>query len=146
VTIGILVASIVNAIIVELTEGATQWHLALAIQCGPGALLVLIMFFMPNSPRWLLDKGKDNAALGVLAKLRASPQKSVIVQTEYQEIKNGIIAERAIGNAAWSELWSPGIFNRLVIAILLQTFQQWTGINIILYYAGDLFAKIVIFC
>ena len=48
--------------------------------------------------------------------------------------------EARIGSGGWGELRRPGVVNRLAIAVTLQFFQQWTGINVIMYYAADLFA------
>ena len=60
---------------------------------------------------------------------------------EYREIKQGVDHERKIGHASWKELARPGLMNRVLICIVLQVFQQWTGINVILYYASELFTK-----
>lgn len=117
ITIGILIASIVNSIIFVTTSGEFQWRLALLIQCIPGLLLLVIMMFMPYSPRWLVNRDRDSEAITILAKLRASRSESVIVQSEYTDIKNGIAYERSIGTADWSELTKRGIFNRVIIAV-----------------------------
>lgn len=141
ITIGIFIASCINAGIFVATSGEFQWRLALAIQCVPGALLLVIMIFMPYSPRWLVNRDRDAEAITVLSKLRASPPSSVVVTCEYTDIKNGVAFERQIGEASWGELGKTGIFNRVLIALALQTFQQLTGINVILYYAGELFGR-----
>ncbi|KAJ3085910.1 hypothetical protein HK102_013694 [Quaeritorhiza haematococci] len=113
----------------------------MGIQIIPGALLVIIIIFMPYSPRWLLNRNRDAEAINILAKLRGSSSTSTTIQTEYHDIKAGIELEKTIGTAEWHELLKPGIVNRVVIALFLQTFQQWTGINVILYYAGELFGR-----
>jgi sugar porter (SP) family MFS transporter len=141
ITIGILVASIVNSLFFIFSSGEAQWRLALAMQVIPGALLFLIMLFMPFSPRWLVNQGRDGEAITVLSKLRALQPNAAFVQAEYNDIKTGIAIERQIGSANWSELLKKGLFNRVIIVVLLQAFQQLTGINVILYYAGDLFGK-----
>ncbi|ORZ35438.1 and other transporter-domain-containing protein [Catenaria anguillulae PL171] len=64
---------------------------------------------------------------------------SAEVQEEFHDFKQGIEAEKQIGQASWSELMRPGIRNRLVIGIVLQFFQQWTGINAVMYYSSSLF-------
>ncbi|KAJ3075817.1 hypothetical protein HK102_005528 [Quaeritorhiza haematococci] len=141
ITIGIFIASCVNSVILSFLSGDLEWRLAMGMQVIPGSLLVLIIIFMPYSPRWLMSRSRDAEAIQILAKLRASDVNSATVQTEYSDIKAGIELERQVGNADWSELFKRGIFRRVVIAFILQTFQQWTGINIILYYAGDLFGR-----
>lgn len=98
-----------------------------------------MMSFMPYSPRWLELRERSHEALAALARLRASDPSSPIVRQEYDEIRDGIEFEKSIGQATWSELVKPGIINRILIAFTLQVFQQWTGINVIMYYASDLF-------
>lgn len=140
ITIGIFIATCVNtAIIVALKDTDTEWRLALGVQTIPGILLTILMFFMPFSPRWLMYKHRDAEALNVLSKVRGEDINSAEVQAEYNHIKESIAAEEAVGEAGWNELFMKGIFNRVVIGFLLQFFQQWTGINVILYYGSILF-------
>ncbi|KAJ3059187.1 hypothetical protein HK102_010109, partial [Quaeritorhiza haematococci] len=141
ITIGIFVASCVNSVILTFLSGDLEWRLAMGMQVIPGSILVLIIIFMPYSPRWLMSRDRDTEAVTIIAKLRAQDANSATVQSEYHDIKAGIELERTIGNADWSELFKRGMFNRVAIAFVMQTFQQWTGINVILYYAGDLFSR-----
>lgn len=138
ITIGILVAAICNAIIISFTSGDFEWRLALSIQIIPGFILFLLTLFMPYSPRWLADQDRDSEAIQTLAKLRDAPVSSEVVQDEFHDIKSNIEYEREVGTASWSELLRPGIINRVFIAVILQFFQQWTGINVILYYQQSL--------
>lgn len=142
ITIGIVIASIVNTIII-LNFGTkslddTEWRMALAMQCIPALLLAVIMFFMPESPRWLAEKGRDEEALEVIARLRSAPTSDTEVVDEYKEILDGVQFERSVGNGSWSELFTKGLYNRVIITCIIQFFQQWTGINVILYYQSDL--------
>ncbi|ORZ36832.1 and other transporter-domain-containing protein [Catenaria anguillulae PL171] len=144
ITIGIAFASICNAIIIgaygnKNENNDAQWRLALAIQAIPGFILMGMLFFLPESPRWLMSRERESEALASLAKLRQSDEKAPLVQEEFHDFKQGIEAEKAVGNASWSELMRPGIRNRLVIGIILQFFQQWTGINAVMYYSSSLF-------
>ncbi|KAI9095581.1 sugar transporter [Phlyctochytrium arcticum] len=144
ITIGILIASIVNAIIIKTTEtrgDELEWRLALAMQMVPGVSVVFINIFMPYSPRWLANRDRDTEALKTLARLRGVDINDTAVQAEYREIKESIELERQVGNGSWSELLKKGIINRVVFVFILQMFQQWTGINFILYYAPDLIQR-----
>jgi MFS family permease len=107
-------------------------------QCFPAIMLLLIMFFMPESPRWLANKGRDTEALEIIAKLRGEGSGDEGSIQEYATITKSIAVEKCLGNGDWSELLVPGIINRLIIAMTLQMCQQLTGINVILYYQGDL--------
>jgi MFS transporter, SP family, sugar:H+ symporter len=141
ITIGIFIATVINAVIIVTMgdTGDTEWRVALAIQVLPGVILLLLVALLPYSPRWLADKGRDSEAIVVLARLRGSSPDAEIVQREYREIRDSVELERQVGSASWPELFKAGIVNRLMIAVVLQFFQQWTGINVILYYSKDLF-------
>ncbi|KAJ3279524.1 hypothetical protein HK104_001392 [Borealophlyctis nickersoniae] len=143
ITIGIFIASCINSGIINssLVGSDAEWRWALAVQMFPGFFLIGINAFMPYSPRWLMNKNRDAEAINAIAKLRNADPNSEIVQHEYHEIKNSIAVERQIGTASWSELKITGIFNRVLIGITLQFFQQWTGINVILYYQNELVEK-----
>ena len=142
ITIGIVIASIVNTIIIvnfgSKSLDPMEWRLALAMQCIPALILAIVMFFMPESPRWLAEKGRDSEALAIIARLRSeTPTESGVVE-EFKEILNGVQYERTVGNGSLKELLTKGIRNRVAIVVVLQFFQQWTGINVILYYQSDL--------
>lgn len=143
ITIGILVASIFNAIFIILWEDKPaswdlEWRLSMAMQCLPALLLVVVMFVMPESPRWLATRGRDQEAITIIGKLRSETSRDAGTIAEYKIITDSIESERLVGNGSWSELFVPGLRNRLLIAMTLQFWQQWTGINVILYYQSGL--------
>ncbi|KAJ3307361.1 hypothetical protein HDV03_000009 [Kappamyces sp. JEL0829] len=144
ITIGIVIASVTNAIIIQTVQvkdfrDNLTWRLAISMQAVPAFILVLLCLVIPESPRWLADKDRNDEALAVIAKLRSSPLSEAKVQEEYKDIVDGVAFERTVGSGSWSEIFSPGILNRVVIACILQLFQQWTGINVIMYYGNDLY-------
>ncbi|KAL3899091.1 MAG: hypothetical protein SGCHY_002287 [Lobulomycetales sp.] len=142
VTIGILFAAVINLLIRAQEDGnEREWRIALAVQSVPGFLLMFIMLFMPCSPRWLENCGRHIEARNTLARIRSASPNSSAVIVEYKAIKDGIERERLVGDASWSEILRPGVVNRVALAIMLQVFQQWTGMNFILYYASSLFEK-----
>ncbi|KAJ3121274.1 hypothetical protein HK098_003813 [Nowakowskiella sp. JEL0407] len=142
ITLGIFAASVFNAILFYGVTGDVQWRGALGIQVVPGVLLMLILLFLPYSPRWLLHKNRYAEAVNVLAKLRSLNAKHEDVMTEYLEIKHAIEAEREAGSPSWLEMFSRrDLRSRVLVGMSLQFFQQWTGINVVLYYAGHLFQR-----
>ena len=130
ITIGILVSYIVDRALAP--EHAWRWMLGLAFI--PGALLVLGMIAMPESPRWLLKTGAEKAARQALALVRSPDE----IDAEVQEIREDLEHNRP---AAWSELLMPGLRPALLVGVGLAVFQQVTGINTIIYYAPQIFQR-----
>jgi SP family galactose:H+ symporter-like MFS transporter len=128
VTIGILVSYIVDRALAP----AHAWRWMLGLAFIPGALLVIGMLPMPESPRWLLKKGMETAARRVLALLRSPAQ----VEQDVREIREDFAHSQ---HSDWAQLLTPGLRPALVIGIGLAVFQQVTGINTIIYYAPEIF-------
>lgn len=142
ITIGIFVASVINSIIIvtmEETNPAAEWRVALGLQCMPAVALFFIMLFMPKSPRWLAKVGRNDEALKAIAKLVSCKTDHPFVVQEHREILESVQAEKQISEGPWSELFSKEIISRFFIVVVMQAFQQWTGINVIMYYQGVLF-------
>jgi SP family xylose:H+ symportor-like MFS transporter len=93
----------------------------------PAGLFLILLFFVPETPRYLVMKGKDDKALNVLNKISGSNNAPAILQ----EIK-GTIHEK-------STPWLSFGFFVIFVGILLSVFQQFVGINVVLYYAGNIF-------
>ncbi len=93
----------------------------------PAGLFLILLFFVPETPRYLVMKGKDDKALKVLNKISGSNNAPAILQ----EIK-GTIHEK-------STPWLSFGFFVIFVGILLSVFQQFVGINVVLYYAGNIF-------
>jgi SP family xylose:H+ symportor-like MFS transporter len=93
----------------------------------PAGLFLLLLFFVPETPRFLVMKGKDDKALKLLNKISGSNDAPVILR----EIKN-TIHEKSVP-------WLSFGFFVILIGILLSVFQQFVGINVVLYYAGNIF-------
>jgi hypothetical protein len=85
--------------------------------------------FVPESPRWLISRGKNEKALRILANVHASGnEQDEVVQLEYTEIRQTLALEKEFEGNAWSELWrTPGNRHRLIILISLGFFSQWSG-------------------
>jgi Sugar (and other) transporter len=119
------------------------------IQGIPAVILCIGIFWMPFSPRLLMNKGRDEAALKTLSYLRNLPENHHLIQVEYLEIKADVEFEKAIFAARFPQLsskvgksiWRREIaqysnifrtmdsFKRVGIASLVMFFQQWTGID-----------------
>ena len=130
ITIGILASYVVDRALAP--EHAWRWMLGLAFV--PGALLVLGMIAMPESPRWLLQAGEEKAARQALTLVRSPDE----IEGEVRDIRDDLEHNRP---AAWTELLMPGLRPAVFVGIGLAVFQQATGINTIIYYAPQIFQK-----
>ncbi|EDP71351.1 xylose permease [Flavobacteriales bacterium ALC-1] len=100
----------------------------------PSGLFLILMFFVPKSPRWLALKGKDTEALNVLNKIYE--EETAIL--ELQEIKKSLNKNNKQEKVNY---FSKVILGIVVIGTVLSVLQQFTGINAVLYYGADIFEK-----
>jgi SP family galactose:H+ symporter-like MFS transporter len=87
------------------------------------------MYFLPESPRWLVRHGDPTRARAILARIRATSN----VDAELKEIEQSFAQSEQHGN--WRDLLSPTLRPALIVGIGLAIFQQVTGINTVIYYA-----------
>jgi sugar porter (SP) family MFS transporter len=124
VTLGILVAYIVDW---GFAGFSNNWRWMFGVAAIPGAALAIGMYFMPFSPRWLVEKGRDDDAREVLERYRFDEDD---VDDEIEEIKD--VAEKEF---SLRELVGKGVRRMLIVGVALAVFQQIVGINTVIYYA-----------
>ncbi|KIM95172.1 hypothetical protein OIDMADRAFT_148842 [Oidiodendron maius Zn] len=129
-----------------LGEKTISWRLPLGLQLIPAWILFFGMFFLPFSPRWLMMKHRDDECIASLSKLRRLSPENPLLRAEYLEIKAAVLfdeeteAEYSTQKfGAWRLLFTPSMFKRLNIGCWIMIFQQFTGINAVLYYAPQIF-------
>lgn len=111
-----------------------QWRFPLAFQGLPGIFLLIGLFFLPESPRHLIEKDREEEAMKVLTKLRSGSDQATI-DAEFREIRATIHAENAITAPGWTIMFKvPTWRKRLLLGTGVQVFTQLTGINVINYY------------
>lgn len=110
------------------------WRYMLASGTIPAFLFLLLLFLVPESPRWLTKKKRYRDALDILEKVNGKEKSAEIMQ----EIKTALTHET--GNI--SEIFSPGPRIALIVGAVLALFSQITGINAIIYYAPEIFKSI----
>ncbi|MFN8130701.1 MAG: sugar porter family MFS transporter [Solirubrobacteraceae bacterium] len=133
ITFGIFVAYLVDDALTESGAWRTMFLLAVV----PGALLMIGVFLVPESARWLAKMGRKTEARDALAHV-TPPDK---VDAELAAVEAQIATEAEGGEASWREVFSPRMRKALVVGVGLSIFQQITGINAIIYYANEIFDR-----
>ncbi|RSH90688.1 hypothetical protein EHS25_001293 [Saitozyma podzolica] len=122
--------------------GDWAWRLPCLIQIAPEVLLgIVCLLWMPESPRFLISKGKNEQALQILAKYHANgDDQDPLVQLEYAEIVEAIEAEKAAtkGSSYIQFFKTKGNRHRLIICILVGFMCQWAGNGIVTYYLSPI--------
>jgi SP family galactose:H+ symporter-like MFS transporter len=138
VTIGILGAYSVNLGLAHLED----WRLMFACGLVPAAIMMLGSGFIPESPRWLAEKGREDEACAVLTRLRKGVPEADI-QTEIDRVLASARlnrAEMASSTESWMKIFAPETRGAVVVAMGLFFLQQLSGINAVIYYAPEIFA------
>ncbi len=135
ITVGILVAYIVALIIFRVAPGSAgtvDWRLILGLGAVPALAGLVLRSTMPESPRWLIRKGRYGDARQALARLGAE------VTTEEVEATARTLARQSNGESTWT----PGVKRALAVVCVFFVFQQITGINVPLYYGPHLLGSL----
>lgn len=129
ITAGILIAFLSNTAF----SYYEAWRWMLGIIAIPGVLFLIGVFALPDSPRWLIMAGRKQEAIKVLHKLRGDEK---VIQQEVQEIEEQL----KVPQKGWSLFKENANFRRSVgLGVLLQVVQQFTGMNVVMYYAPRIF-------
>jgi SP family xylose:H+ symportor-like MFS transporter len=139
IVIGIVVVYFVNYFIALQGDAAWNlnigWRWMFGSEIIPSILFLLFIFLIPESPRWLFQKGETAKAMVVLQKLNKAES---VVQVQ-AEIENSLHQE---DKNQWKHLSNPIFKKALFVGIGLSVLQQLTGINAILYYAPEIFKSL----
>jgi SP family arabinose:H+ symporter-like MFS transporter len=131
VVLGILLAYFSNYCIATLGLGAIEWRWQLGVAAAPALLFLVMLFGIPQSPRWLATQRRVEEARNVLALLRTSNY-----EEELKEIVDSIHVERSRGD---EPLFQRKFRYPIFVAITTGAFNQLAGINAILYYLPAIF-------
>lgn len=118
----------------ETQNIAFGWKRMFWSELIPSCLFLILLFFVPKSPRWLAIKGKDEEALTILIKIHGSEK----ANKEINEIKDSL---KASNDGVKVNYFSKIVIGIIVIGTTLSVLQQFTGINAVLYYGADIFEK-----
>ncbi|EKM58043.1 uncharacterized protein PHACADRAFT_252012 [Phanerochaete carnosa HHB-10118-sp] len=129
----------------EFIKNNWSWRIPSILQGLPSVFQFFLILLGPESPRWLVSKGKETQALRTLAHYHSDGDETdALVLYEFNEIKAGIELDRTVtSNVGWSALWStPGNRRRMTIIIAMAFFSQWSGNGLVSYYLNQVFKTI----
>ncbi|MCW6511766.1 sugar porter family MFS transporter [Lichenifustis flavocetrariae] len=127
-----LTSGIVISYLVDYAfAGAQAWRWMFALAVIPAAAFGIGLMFIPDSPRWLVGRGRVDEARAVLKRIRSPDQ----AERELKEIQSGAAQQKG----RWSELLSPTLRPAMIVGVGLAIAQQITGINTVIYYAPTIF-------
>uniref|UniRef100_A0A0D2YEP6 Major facilitator superfamily (MFS) profile domain-containing protein n=1 Tax=Fusarium oxysporum (strain Fo5176) TaxID=660025 RepID=A0A0D2YEP6_FUSOF len=118
-----------------------QWRIPLGLQIVPAGILALMILLFPESPRWLIDHGREEEGLKTLAKLHANGNENdPWVQAEYLQIQSAIAHEHELEAKGYRDLFTDrASFRRLFLVTALQASVQMTGVSAIQYFTPDIY-------
>lgn len=147
ITVGFLGAYLINYQLLEWSESGLEfsnvwlnkifvsevWRSMLGMETLPAILFFIIIFFIPESPRWLIVKKKEARAENILQKIYGS-----LTEAKYQldETKSVLRTET---KSEWTLLFQPGIRKALIIGVCIAILGQFMGVNAVLYYGPSIF-------
>ena len=127
-----LTSGIVMSYLVDYALADIQgWRWMLGLAAVPAAILAVGMFWLPESPRWLVSKNLIDSARTVLERIRRTKD----VGTELEDIQSSL----AVQSGGWRDLFTPLVRPALIVGVGLAILQQITGINTVIYYAPMIF-------
>lgn len=127
-------ANATEEIIRQSWNGQVGWRWMFGLEVIPAFLFFILMIFMPESARWLVKNGQDLKARNVLSKIGGEHYASA----EIAAIKDTISNEE-ISKVHFGALLEPRLLKVLILGIFLAVLQQWCGMNVVFYYAADIF-------
>ncbi|RVD82109.1 uncharacterized protein DFL_006543 [Arthrobotrys flagrans] len=112
------------------------WRTPSILQAGPACVMICFIWFVPESPRWLISVDRHEEALAILAKYHANGNlDDDLVRHEFIEIKETIALEKEFNQQKISVLWSTkGNRHRMFICLCAGLFSQWSGNSLVSYY------------
>lgn len=121
--------------IVETWNGQMGWRWMFGAELVPALAFLVLMFFVPESPRWLMKAGKPDRARAALERIGSADYADRILR----DIAHTL--EKDNHKISYGALLAPQVKPIVIIGMVLAVFQQWCGINVIFNYAQEIFAS-----
>jgi sugar porter (SP) family MFS transporter len=131
ITLGILLSYVVG----YLLSFAEAWRWMLAIGAVPAVVLFVGMLFLPESPRWLIGRGREAAARAIMQRTQDPDEDVEELITEIKAL------EREEGSGTYRELFSPAVRPALTVGVGIAFFNQMVGVNAVIYYAPTILER-----
>ncbi|KGO42094.1 Major facilitator superfamily domain, general substrate transporter [Penicillium expansum] len=129
----------------SLRGGAFSWRFPLSFQGAPAIILICGVWLLPESPRWLIEKGREVEGRSVLARLHLNQMATNIPLVEHElfQIQRSLASEKQSVVRSWRQLiLSPRWRHRILLACGLQVFTQCSGTNLVANYSPRLFTAL----
>lgn len=109
------------------------WRGMLGMETLPAIMFFIIIFFIPESPRWLILKGKEEKATNILERIYTSSEEALFQLTETKSVLS------SESKSEWKLLLQPGIRKAVIIGVCIAMLGQFMGVNAVLYYGPSIF-------
>jgi sugar porter (SP) family MFS transporter len=133
IVLGILLAFFSNYVLAGMGLGAAEWRWMFAVEAFPAAAFFFLLFLTPQSPRWLVARGRADEARQVLARMGGE---AASVEAEVRAIQASLDLEH---HALGESVFRPAYRRPVLLAVAIAAFNQLSGINAVLYYAPAVF-------
>lgn len=146
VTVGFLGAYLMNYYLLDMSVeftsnnplllkifGTEVWRGMLGAETIPALMFFIIIFFIPESPRWLIVKGEESRASTIFNRIYNNAS---VISFQINEVKSVLQSEE---RSDWKLLLSPGIFRAVIIGAAIAILGQFMGVNAVLYYGPSIF-------
>jgi len=118
----------------------TQWRVAVSGLAIPTTIFLIIVWFLPETPRFLLMKNRDEEALETLSKIREKSKDEPNVASEFNEMSTKLKKDMTQGIMTWKEAFNDqSIVNRLIIVVILQLLRMLVGVTAVTYYSTQIY-------
>jgi SP family galactose:H+ symporter-like MFS transporter len=134
ITVGIL-ASFISDYAIADNSNLASWRMMFYVGIIPAVILLIGVIFLPETPRWLMSKGREDESRRVLGKI----EQPELIETAISQMKEELAKDSE--QAGWTEIFKPWMRNALIIAMGIMFFQQFVGINTVIYYSPKIFLK-----
>ncbi|XP_002279883.3 sugar carrier protein C [Vitis vinifera] len=138
ITIGILVANVVNYFTAKI-EGGWGWRVSLGGAAIPAIFISAVAWILPNTPNSMIEKGELQQAREMLCRIRGVSDREI--EAEYIDLVAASEASKRVQHP-WRNLRLSEYRPQLVMSILIPALQQLTGINVVMFYAPVLFQSL----